>query len=90
MQILIAFLILACLAFFQKAERDPRLVGKWSMLFSKDGNREIVNDEFYGKGYVETFTKDGRWLPDPQFFRDDIKKHGINEPLDYAAIPTFQ
>jgi len=60
------------------------------MLFSKDANGKIVKDDFYCKRYVETYTKDGRWLPDPQFFRDDIKKHGITEPLDYATIPTFQ
>ena len=89
MQILIAFLSLACLAFFQKAERDPRLVGKWSILYSKDGNGEIVKDEFYGKGYVETYTKDGKLILDPQFLRDDLKRNGISEPLDYSLIPTF-
>ena len=26
------------LFFIQKAERDPHLVGKWTMLFSKDEN----------------------------------------------------
>ena len=77
-------------AFIQKAERDPRLVGKWTMLFSKDANGKIIKDEFYGKSYVETFTKDGKWITDPQFFKDDARKHGIDAPIDYSAIPTFQ
>lgn len=78
------------LVFSQKAERDPRLVGKWMMLFTRDSNGEIIKDEFYGKKYIETYTKDGRWVPDPQIFRDDARKHGIEAPIDYAAIPTFQ
>jgi hypothetical protein len=59
------------------------------MLYSKDGNGEIVKDEFYGKGYVETYTKDGKLILDPQFLRDDLKRNGISEPLDYSLIPTF-
>ncbi|WP_026952742.1 hypothetical protein [Algoriphagus mannitolivorans] len=48
------------LFFIQNAERDPRLVGKWTILFSKDGNGDTIKDEFYGKSYVETYTKDGK------------------------------
>lgn len=77
-------------AFVQKVERDQRLVGNWTLLFSKDVNGEIIKDEFYGKSYVETFTKDGRWIIDPQFFRDDAKRLGVNAPIDYSSIPTFQ
>lgn len=73
----------------QQAERDPRLIGKWTMLFSKDENGEIVKDEFYGKRYVETYIKDGRLILDPQFLKDDLKRNGITEPLDYSLIPTF-
>lgn len=83
-------LLVCSAAFIQKAERDPRLVGKWTMLYSKDENGEIVKDEFYGKSYIETFTRDGKWIIDPQFFRDDAKRLGINAPIDYSAIPTFQ
>ena len=78
------------LAFSQKVERDSRLVGKWKMLFSLDPNGEVVKDEFYGKNYVETFTKEGKWIPDPQFFRDDAKRFGESAPIDYSAIPSFQ
>lgn len=83
-------LLITSAALIQKAERDPRLVGKWTILFSKDGNGDIIKDEFYGKSYVETFTKDGKWIIDPQFFRDDAKRLGINASIDYSAIPTFQ
>jgi len=74
----------------QKRELDTRLVGKWTMLFTLDANGEIVKDDFYGKRYVETYTKDGRWVEDPQFFRDDMKRGGVNIPLDYSEIPTLQ
>ncbi|WP_144604417.1 hypothetical protein [Algoriphagus algorifonticola] len=87
---LLVILLVISTAFIQKVERDPRLVGKWTMLFSKDVNGKIIKDEFYGKSYVETFTKDGKWIIDPQFFRDDAKRFGINAPIDYSAIPTFQ
>lgn len=90
MRIVLVFLSVFILAFPQKAERDPRLVGRWVMLFTKDAGGEIIKDEFYGKKYIETFTKDGRWIVDPQFFRDDAKKHGIETPIDYSAIPTFE
>lgn len=89
MRIVPIFLYVISLAFSQKAERDPRLVGKWMMLFTKDANEEIIKDEFYGKSYVETYTKDGRLILDPQFLRDNLKRNGITEPLDYSLIPTF-
>jgi hypothetical protein len=89
MRISIFLILLLFSAFSQKAERDPRLVGKWMMLFSKDANGEIRKDEFYGKRYVETYTKDGRLVLDPQFLRDDLKRNGITDPLDYSLIPTF-
>jgi hypothetical protein len=87
---LLIILLVISTAFIQKAERDPRLVGKWTMLFSKDANGKIIEDEFFGKSYVETFTKDGKWIIDPQFLRDDAKRFGVNAPIDYSAIPTFQ
>jgi len=59
------------------------------MLYTKDASGLVVKDEFFGKKYLETYTKDGRLLLNPQFFRDDIKKQGINAPLDYAAIPAL-
>ncbi|WP_296705793.1 hypothetical protein [Algoriphagus sp.] len=86
------FLTLICivfLSFSQKAERDPRLVGKWIMLYSLDANGEIEKNEFYGKRYVETYTKDGKLILDPQYLKDDLKRNGITEPLDYSLIPTF-
>ena len=59
------------------------------MLYSKDANGEIIKDEFYGKNYVETYTKNGKLILDPQFLRDDLKRNGITEPLDYSLIPTL-
>ena len=35
-------LLVCTAAFIQKAERDPRLVGKWTMLFSKDENLDSL------------------------------------------------
>lgn len=89
MRIVLVFLSVLILAFFQKAERDPRLVGRWMMLFTKDSNGEIIKDEFYGKKYIETYTKEGKYILDPQFLRDDLKSRGIKEPLDYSLIPTL-
>ena len=69
---------------------DNHLAGKYIILFSKDANGEIIKDEFYGKKYMETFTRDGRLILDPQFFRDDLKRNGITEPLDYSMIPSVE
>ncbi|MBC6368127.1 hypothetical protein [Algoriphagus sp. AK58] len=85
----VPFSLLFFLFIIQKAERDPRLVGKWTMLFSKDANGEIIQDEFYAKSYVETYTKEGKLILDPQYLRDDLKRNGITEPLDYSLIPSF-
>ena len=89
MRIFLVFLSVVILAFSQKAERDPRLVGKWTMLYSMDANGEIEKNEFFGKRYVETYTKDGKLILDPQYLRDDLKRNGISEPLDYSLIPTL-
>ncbi len=89
MRIVLVFLSGFILAFLQKAERDPRLVGRWMMLFTRDSNGEVIKDEFFRKNYVETFAKNGSLILDPQFLRDDMKRNGINEPLDYSMIPTL-
>ncbi|MBA4302420.1 hypothetical protein SAMN03080617_01819 [Algoriphagus alkaliphilus] len=75
--------------FPQKKELDLKIVGKWELLFSKDIEGKLVKNEFSGKGYIETFTKSGQFMIDPNYLRDDMKRNGINEPLDYASIPTF-
>jgi len=89
MRIFLVFLSVVILAFFQEAEHDPRLAGKWTMLYSMDANGEIEKNEFFGKRYVETYTKDGKLILDPQYLRDDLKRNGISEPLDYSLIPTL-
>lgn len=88
---ILVFLITVFLGFFlQKPERDPRLVGKWMMLFTLDSNGEIIKDEFYQKKYVEEYTKEGKLILDPNFLIDDMKKRGESMPLlDYSAIPSF-
>jgi hypothetical protein len=48
-----------------------------------------LKNDFSGKNYISTFTKNGKYLGDPNYLRDDMKKHGIKEPLDYGAIPSF-
>jgi hypothetical protein len=75
---------------FQKAELDVRLFGQWTLLFSLDSNGEVIKDEFYGKKYVEEYTKDGRLILDPNFLIDDMKSRGVITPLDYTEIPAFQ
>ncbi|WP_139316594.1 hypothetical protein [Algoriphagus marinus] len=74
----------------QKAELDSRLVGQWTMLFSLDSNGEVIKDEFYGKKYVEEFTNDGKLILDPNFFIDDMKRHGETIPMDYTLIPSIK
>lgn len=39
--------------------------------------------------YVETFAKDGRLILNPQYLKDDMRKNGINSPLDYDYITTL-
>ncbi len=89
MRNLIVLIFIVFGAFIQKAERDTRLVGQWVTLYSTDGTGEIQKDMLSGKNYVETFTKNGKYILDPQFLSDDMKSRGIKEPLDYASIPTF-
>ncbi len=73
----------------QSTELDSRLFGKWEVLYSKDEHGIILKDNFYKKGYLETFLKNGTFLVDPNFLRDDMKRNGIQEPLNYADIPKF-
>ncbi|MFC3417217.1 hypothetical protein [Algoriphagus hitonicola] len=89
MRYLSIVILIGLFSFGQKAERDPRLIGQWITLYSTNGTGEIQRDMLFGKNYVETFTKSGKYILDPQFLRDDMKSRGINEPLDYASIPTF-
>lgn len=89
-RIIIVFLGLTILAFSQKSERDPRLVGRWMFLYHLDSAGEVIKDEFYGKNYVQTYYSDGKFIQDPQMFRDADKRHGINAPFDYSAIPVFE
>jgi hypothetical protein len=87
--ILSIFLFVNNECFAQKKELDLKIVGKWKHLFSKDVQGKMVEDEFSGKGYIENFTKSGQYMIDPNYLRDDMRRHGINEPLDYALIPIF-
>jgi hypothetical protein len=59
------------------------------ILFSKDSSGKVLNDGFAGKNYVEVFAKNGTYSIDPNFLRDEAKKNGINEPIDFSAIPSF-
>jgi hypothetical protein len=80
---------LVILSFSQKPELDSRIVGRWKHLFDYDESGNLLKNEFSGKNYITTYSKDGRVLLDPNYFRDDMKRHGGKEPLDYAAIPSF-
>ena len=74
--ILSIFLSLNNNCFPQKKELDLRIVGKWELLFSKDLEGKVVKNEFSGKGYVETFTKSGQFMIDPNYLKDDMKRNG--------------
>jgi len=87
--ILSIFLFVNNECFAQKKELDLKLVGKWKLLFVKDIEGKVVKDEFSGKGYIETYTKSGQFMIDPNYLRDDMRRHGIKEPLDYALIPVL-
>jgi hypothetical protein len=89
MRLFLIFISLASFLTIQKRELDQRLIGQWTMLHTKDATGAIVKDEFYGKKYTETFAKDGRLILDPQFLRDDMKRAGVNFPLEYSDIPTL-
>lgn len=80
--------ITICLS--QKAKLDSEIIGRWERLYSIDTEGNKIKDDFSGRGYIETFTKNGTYLLDPNFLRDDMKRHGINEPLDYSALPVFR
>jgi hypothetical protein len=78
------------ICFSQKLKLDSEIIGRWERLYSIDTDGNKIKDDFSGKGYIETFTKNGTYLLDPNYFRDDMKRHGINEPLDYSALPVFR
>lgn len=86
-----SFLLVICviLGFSQKRDLDQRLVGKWVNLHAKDSDGKIIKDEFYEKKYIDTFLKNGQYLIDPNFLRDDLKRNGIKETLDYSLILSF-
>lgn len=90
MRISILLILILFGYFSQKVERDPRLVGRWMMLFSLDTTGEVIKDEFYQKKYVEEYTQSGKLILDPNFLMDDMEARGIKlTALDYAAIPSF-
>lgn len=82
--LILSFLVLS---FSQKPELDSRIVGRWNHIADKDFSGNLLKNDFAGKNY--TFTKNGKYLGDPNYLRDDMKRHGIKEPLDYGAIPSF-
>jgi hypothetical protein len=85
----ILILSLIAFSFSQKSELDPRVVGRWNHIADKDFSGNRLKNDFSGKNYINTFTKNGKYLGDPNYLRDDMKKHGINEPLDYNTLPSF-
>lgn len=90
MQKIIYFNLIIISLIVQSYEHDPRLFGKWIFLYSMNSNGEILRDEFFGKRYIEEYTKDGRLILDPQFLLDDMKRRGEITSLDYTSIPTFE
>lgn len=87
--VFILMLSFFALSFSQKSELDSRIVGRWKHLSDYDGSGKLLKNEFSGKNYISTYSKDGRVLLDPNYLRDDMKRHGINQPVDYGIIPSF-
>ena len=56
MRLLVVFISVAIFLTTQKRELDPRLIGRWMMLYTKDVFGAIVKDEFFGKKYMDTYT----------------------------------
>lgn len=83
------FIFFSNFCYAQKSVFDERVVGKWEILFSENAEGIEIKDEFTRKGYINTYTKDGMLLLDFNYFKDDMKRHGIKEPLDYASIPSL-
>lgn len=86
----IMLLLQESISFAQSRELDERIFGRWTILFFKDAEGKILNNGFAGKNYIDTFFKNGTYSIDPNIFRDEAKKAGIKEPIDYLAIPTFK
>jgi hypothetical protein len=86
----IMLLLLDSFSFAQSRELDERISGRWTILFFKDSEGKILNNGFAGKNYIDTFFKNGTYSIDPNIFRDEAKKAGIKEPIDYLSIPTFK
>jgi hypothetical protein len=76
-------------SFSQSKNRDEKIVGEYILLYHKDGEGNVIKDEFFGKNYLQKFTKFGQIIYDPRFLQDDLKRNGISEPLDYTLIPSF-
>lgn len=73
----------------QSQALDSRVVGRWVVLFSKDANGKVLNDGFVGKNYTEIFAKNGTYIIDPNFLRNEAKGNGILESIDFLSIPSF-
>jgi hypothetical protein len=90
LKVFFLLLVFTHLGFSQKKELDQRLVGRWLNLFVKDLNGEIIKNKFHGKNYIDTYLKNGEYLIDPNYLRDDLKRNGIKGSLDYSLIPSFK
>jgi hypothetical protein len=68
---------------------DPDLIGQWIYHHLVDPNGEIYKDEFSGKGYVETFLENGKWIFDPRAIQDQLRSAGIKD-FSYEDLPQMK
>lgn len=66
---------------------DPDLIGDWILLYSKNPEGKIENDEFTGKGYLIKYSESGTMILDPRAFRDNHSRMGLKN-FSYSDIPN--
>lgn len=68
---------------------DPDLIGNWTIIHLIDPDGGIYKDEFSGKGYVETFLDNGKWIFDPRAIQDQLRSAGVKE-FSYEDLPQMK
>ena len=68
---------------------DPDLIGNWTFIHLIDPNGQIFKDELTGKGYIETFLENGKWIFDPRAIQEQLRSAGIRE-FSYEDLPQMK
>jgi hypothetical protein len=68
---------------------DPDLIGDWTFIHLIDPNGQIFKDELTGKGYIETFLENGKWIFDPRAIQEQLRSAGIRD-FSYEDLPQMK